>query len=137
MERVTKTFYDDKQQEWITKDYIEQKQGKNLKPGYWFSYPELFRVYSKLNGKEPMVLSYIILNANKLNQLKITHKQLSKKLGISERYIRQIMKKLKDLNIIYNANGTIYLNPTIINKGKSNAQTLVIEYMPMFKKELQ
>jgi len=124
-------------EEWVTNDYIKKNKSKGLKKGYWFCYPELFKIYSKLSGKEPMVLSFLILKANKFNTVKITQKEMSKKLNISLVHLKRIIKKLKQLNIIESNNGIVYLNPQIVNKGGSNAETLVIEYMPIFNKELQ
>ena len=134
-ERLTKVVKDG--DDYITKDYIEQNRSKRLvKKRFRKAYDDLFKVYFYLVGSEPKVLSYIILNCNKVNILEITYKQLSNKLNLSVIRIKEIMKKLQQLNVVKNFNGTIYINPYMFVKSGNNAETLQIEYMVMFKEEL-
>ena len=123
--------------EWITKDYIELNSSKRLvKKKFRKVYDGLFEVYSQLNGSEPKVLSWLVLNSNKQNFVKISYKELSNKLNLSLIRIKEIMKKLQKLNVVKNTGGIIYINPFMFIKDGSKEETLQIEYMPIFKEEL-
>jgi hypothetical protein len=129
--RITKV--EEREGEWTTVDYIEQKPKKKLlRPNYWLVYPEFIEIMSNLSGSEPKVLSYLVKNANKLNQIKISYKLLAKKLDMSEISIKKIMSKLSKLNIVKNLKGIVIINPTMINKGKKNANDLILQYMTIF-----
>ena len=135
MSRITRTVYDENQQEWITTDYNEQKQDKQLKTGWRKVYKEFEQALFFLSGTEPRVLSYILQHANKNNQLYITYKQLSKKIKLSERQVKRNMKKLKDKNIVHINSGQITINPFMYNKGGSKSDVLMMQYIPLFKKD--
>jgi len=138
MEKITRTEYNKDIEQWITKDYIEKNNKKRFyKKKFKKCFNELFEVYFYLSGSEPKVLSYLILNCNKFNQIKISYNELSSKLRISKDRIKQIMQKLKQLNVINSNNGVITINPFMYIKNGNIESDLQNEYMPMFNKELQ
>jgi len=135
-ERIVRTIYDSNEKQWITKDYIEKNQSKRLvKKKFRKAYDDLFIAYSHLSGSEPKVLSWLLLNSNKQNFVKISYKDLSKKLSLSLIRLKEIMKKLQKLNIVKNIGGIIYINPYMFVKDGSKEEILQIEYMPIFKRK--
>ena len=115
--------------------YESEKKSDLMRKGYYLIYPELIDKLSLLTGSEPTVLSYILNNSNKQNSIKITYKELSKKLNLSLERIKQIMKKLQRLNIVKNIGGIIYINPFMFSKAKNKTGQLQFDYMPIFKKK--
>ena len=121
----------------ITVDLWKQKQSKQLKPNFIKVYKEFFEILLLLKGSEPRVLAWLIINANKSNFIKISYKQLAKKVSLTEAMIKKIMSNLKKHNLVINKQGIIYINPSIVSKAKGNTDTIQFEYMPLFNKELQ
>jgi len=124
-------------EEYVTKDYIEKKSYKKLvNKKFRKAYDDLFVVGSKLTGSEPRVLFYLLLNCGKNNFIKISYKELAKKLNLSLIRIKEIMRILQKLNVVRNVGGIIYVNPFMYVKHGSQAELLQIEYMPLFKEGL-
>ena len=138
MERIVRSEFNESTQQWITKDYIEQKYHKRMnKKKFRKIFDDLLFVYMSLTGSEPRVLSYILLHCNKLNQINITYKQLSRKTNLSFQRTKEVMSKLQKLNVIKNNNGNITINPFMFVKDGKQEDILQAEYMPIFNKELQ
>jgi len=135
VERIVEDIFNNRKY-YKTKDYIEQKSKKRISDKRFKKcFDDLLIVYSLLTGSEPKVLSFILLNINNQNCLKITYKNLSKKTNISIIRIKQIMKKLQNLNVVKNIGGIIYVNPFMFVKKGEKEEELQLEYMPIFKGE--
>lgn len=128
--------------EWVNSDTGSVVSGRMIikrqhRNSFSIVYDSMDELYNKImNRKDTRVVNYIIRNMDTNNQLHITTRNLSNKVGVSQAHVVEILKLLRDNDLIKTSTAHIMVNPKWRNKKNENGEKkLCIQYIT-FDKEL-
>lgn len=105
--------------------------------GFSIVYDRMDDIYNKIiSRKDTRVPNYIIRNMDTNNQLHITTRDLAEKSGVSQANVIEMLKILRDNDLIKTSIAHIMVNPMWRNKKTENGQTkLCFQYATFYKKD--
>lgn len=126
--------------EWVNSDTGSVVSGRMIikrqhRNSFSIVYDSMDELYNKImNRKDTRVVNYIIRNMDTNNQLHITTRNLSDKVGVSQAHVVKILKLLRDNNLIKTSTAHIMVNPKWRNKKTENGEkNFVSNILPLIK----
>lgn len=118
----------------ITGRMIIKRQNRH---GFSIVYDKMDDIYNKIiSRKDTRVPNYIIRNMDMNNQLNITTRDLAEKSGVSQANVIEMLKILRDNDLIKTSTAHIMVNPKWRNKKTENGQQkLCLQYATFYKKD--
>lgn len=128
--------------EWVNSDTGDVISGRMVikrqnRSRFSIVYDDMDNLYNKImNRKDTRIVNYIIHNIDTNNQLHITTRKLAEKVGVSQAHVIEMLKLLRDNNLIKTTTAHIMVNPKWRNKKTERGENrLRIQYVT-FDKEL-
>lgn len=106
---------------------VEDRNNKREKGSFAILY--LFKFYSlldELGGKKWKVIDHIIHNMDYNNMLVTTCNNIASATGVSEKTVRETLKKLKEADLIAHKPGLIMLSPKLLNRKHQNGENVLM-----------
>lgn len=118
----------------VTGRMIIKRQNRH---GFSIVYDKMDDIYNKIiSRKDTRVPNYIIRNMDMNNQLNITTRDLAEKSGVSQANVIEMLKILRDNDLIKTSTAHIMVNPKWRNKKTENGQQkLCLQYATFYKKD--
>ena len=113
----------------ITKDFVYDGSldNKGIKRKFNIVFFEFYRVFD-LFGSKGRIVKFLLLNVNRNNQIKITNKELAKKIKVSERLVKNTIKELKEIGFISRVGSVITINPFYFDKSINDYKNNILFY---------
>ena len=97
---------------------------------------EFYCLLDELGNKKMQVVKFILENINYENVLTMTAKEITEKSGISDKTVRETLKKLEAANLITRKTGVIILNPHLLNRKNPQGEgNIMVKYRTIQKEK--